>query len=85
MGDFDPRQHTAQEAGYTSENKYVRGLKMSQTSFGNMAAGHSPDEVATMRKQVDDAEARGLRKYQVRHARGYYDIENGIVIGSGMG
>ncbi len=84
MGDFDPRKHTAQEAGYTSENTYVRGLQMSQESFENMAAGHSRDEVSSMRKQVDDAEAAGLRKYQVRHPRGYYNIENGLVIGSSM-
>ncbi|MDD1718492.1 MAG: hypothetical protein LUQ25_00400 [Methanoregulaceae archaeon] len=85
MGDFDPRKHTAQEAGYNAQDKYVRGLKMSATAFQNMVAGHSSEEEAGMRKQVDEAEAAGLRNYQVKHPRGYYTIENGIVIGSGMG
>jgi hypothetical protein len=38
-----------------------------------------------MRQQVDEAEAKGLRKYQVKHPKGYYNIENGIVIGSAKG
>jgi hypothetical protein len=38
-----------------------------------------------MRKQVDEAEAKGLRTYQVKHSKGYYNIENGIVIGSAKG
>jgi len=85
MGDFNPKQHTAEEAGYDLKDNYVRGLKMPEKRFKNMVHNHSPEEQKSMRKQVDEAEAAGLRTYQVRHSRGYYSIENGIVIGSARG
>ncbi len=85
MGDFDPRQHKAEESGEDANGNYVRGLKMPDSRFKNMVLGHSPEEQKSMRQQVDEAEAKGLRTYQVTHSRGYYDIENGIVKGSGMG
>jgi hypothetical protein len=83
MGDFDPKKHTAEERGYNAEDNYVRGLRMPESRFENMVHGHSTREQESMRQQVDEAEAQGLRSYQVRHAKGYYTIENGIVIGSG--
>jgi hypothetical protein len=85
MGDFDPKQHTAEEAGYDAQDRYVRGLKMPESRFRNMVFNHSPEEQASMRKQVDEAEAAGLRTYQVKFAKGFYTIENGSVIGSGKG
>lgn len=85
MGDFDPKKHTAEEAGYDAKDNYVRGLKMPEKRFKNMVHNHSADEQKSMRKQVDDAEAAGLRSYQVKHSKGYYTIENGIVIGSAKG
>ncbi|OPZ42470.1 MAG: hypothetical protein BWY93_01821 [Euryarchaeota archaeon ADurb.BinA087] len=85
MGDFDPRKHTAEERGIDAKGDYVRGLKMSETRFKNMVTGHSPAEQQSMRQQVEEAEAKGLRTYQIKHAKGYYNIENGIVIGSAKG
>lgn len=85
MGDFDPRKHTAEEAGYDARDNYVRGLRMPPTRFKNMVHSHPADEQNTMRQQVDEAEEKGLRTYQVKHSKGYYNIENGIVVGSGRG
>ena len=85
MGDFDPKKHTAEERGYDAKDNYVRGLRMPPTRFENMVHGHSDAEKKSMRQQVDEAEAEGHRTYQVKHAKGYYTIENGIVIGSAKG
>jgi len=85
MGDFNPKEHTAEEAGYDAKNNYVRGLKMPDSLFNNMVHGHSANEQTSMRQQVDEAEAKGLRTYQVKHSKGYYNIENGIMIGSARG
>jgi hypothetical protein len=85
MGDFDPKKHTAEERGIDASGNYVRGLKMPDTRFENMVHGHPASEQESMRKQVDEAEAKGLRTYQVKHSKGYYNIENGIVIGSAKG
>jgi hypothetical protein len=85
MGDFNPKEHTAEEKGYDATGNYVRGLKMPPSRFENMVHGHSAAEQKSMRQQVDEAEAKGLRKYQVKHPKGYYNIENGIVIGSAKG
>lgn len=85
MGDFNPIEHTAEDKGYDAQGNYVRGLKMPPNRFKNMVHGHSPADQQSMRQQVDEAEAKGLREYQVRHSRGYYMIENGIVIGGGGG
>jgi len=58
---------------------------MPGSRFDNMVHGHSAAEQKSMRQQVDEAEAKGLRTCQVKHSRGYYNIENGIVTGSGKG
>lgn len=84
-GDFDPKTHTAEERGYLPNGDYARGLKMPDSRFRNMAAGHPAEEVAAMRKQVDEAEAQGLRNYMVKFSNGFYLIENGIVKGGGKG
>lgn len=84
-GTFDPKLHPAEERGYLPSGEYARGLKMPDERFRNMAAGHSPEEVASMRKQVDEAERAGLREYMVKFTNGYYLIENGIVRGGGKG
>jgi len=85
MGDFDPNKHTAEQRGYDAKGNYVRGLKMPESRFENMVHGHSAAEQQSMRQQVNEAEAKGLRTYQVKHSKGYYNIENGIVIGSARG
>ena len=85
MGDFAPTKHTAGGSGYDANGNYVRGLKMPPTRFENMVHGHPSAEQQSTRQQVDEAEVKGLRIYQVKHARGYYNIENGIVVGSARG
>ena len=84
-GDFDPKLHTAEESGVNKEGDYTRGLKMPDERFKNMAVGHPAEEVAAMRKQVDEAEAQGFRNYMVKFSNGFYLIENGIVKGGGKG
>lgn len=84
-GDFDPKIHTAEEHGSTPEGNYVRGLKMPDSRFANMAVGHTLEDIASMRKQVDEAEAKGFRNYMVKFSNGFYVIENGVVIGGGKG
>jgi hypothetical protein len=59
MGDFNPKEHTAEESGYDAKDHYVRGLKMPESLFQNMVHGHSPDEEKRMRQQVDEAEGKG--------------------------
>jgi hypothetical protein len=85
MGAFDPKTHTAEQRGYDANGNYVRGLKMPDERFENMVHGESAADQKNMRQQVDEAEAKGLREYQVSYSKGYYTIENGIVIGSGRG
>ena len=58
---------------------------MPESRFNNMVHGHSADEQKSMRQQVDEAEAKSLRTYPVKHSKGYYNIESGIVIGSARG
>lgn len=84
-GDFDPKVHTAEEHGDLPDGTFARGLKMPDSRFNNMAAGHPAEEVAAMRKQVDEAESQGLRNYMVKFSNGFYLIENGIVKGGGKG
>lgn len=84
-GDFDPKVHTAEESGYDKDGDYVRGLMMPEGRLKNMVHQHTPEDQASMRQQVREAEAAGLRWYQVKFTGGYYTIENGIVIGGGKG
>lgn len=84
-GTFDPKVHTAEEGGIDKNGHYVRGLKMPDSRFKNMTANHPPEEITSMRKQVDEAEAQGERNYIVKFGSGFYIIENGIVIGGSKG
>jgi hypothetical protein len=54
---------------------------MPESRFNNMIHGHPASEVPDMRKQVDEAEAAGLRDYQVSFSGGFYLIHDGIVMG----
>lgn len=84
-GTFDPKVHTAEEWGNNPDGNFVRGLKMPDSRFKNMAVNHPPEEVASMRKQVDEAEAQGWRNYIVKFGSGFYVVENGIVKGGSKG
>ncbi len=44
---------------------------------------HSPEERESLLKQVAEAEAKGLNSYQISVASAWYDIENGMIKGSG--
>lgn len=78
---FDPKMHPAERKGYDANGNYVRGLKMPDSRFENMVHGLSPAEQQSIRKQVDEAEAKGQRTYQIKYSKGYFNIENGILIG----
>ena len=81
VGTFEPRLYPAEQSGLDKNGQWVRGLKMPIERFNNMVHGHSETEKADMRRQVDEAEAAGLRGYMVKFGLGYYLVENGIVIG----
>lgn len=85
VGSFDPKTHTAEEAGYNQNGDYVRGLKMSEESFRYITFDLPPDEAPKIRGKVDSAEKAGLREYQISTSKGFYNIENGIPYGGGMG
>lgn len=80
-GAFDPRESPAEGRGFDANGNWVRGLKMPDERFENMVTGHTPEDRAWMRSQVDQAELGGLREYKVSFSGGYYLIENGIVKG----
>lgn len=44
---------------------------------------HSPEEKEVLLKQVADVEAKGLNNYHISVASAWYDIENGVIKGSG--
>ena len=48
-----------------------------------LCAGHSPDEQASLLQQVADAEAQQKTSYIVSVPSGYYEIEYGLIRGSG--
>lgn len=84
-GTFDPREHTAEEAGYDRTGTWVRGLKMPDSRFFQMVAGFSQEDITSIREQVDWSEREGLRTYTVNYTHGFRIIENGIAIGGAGG
>ncbi len=85
IGNFDPREHTAETWGMLPSGAGARGLKMPDAGFGNMVFAHPEAEKVSMREQVDAAEKAGLREYIVKFSGGYYQIDSGIVVAaSGM-
>ena len=81
VGTFDPKENPAEASGLDAKGNWVRGLKMPEERFANMVHGHTSEDRAAMRTQVDQAEKAGLRNYKVAFNGGYYLIENGIVSG----
>ncbi|OPY46588.1 MAG: hypothetical protein A4E42_00454 [Methanoregulaceae archaeon PtaU1.Bin222] len=84
-GDFDPKIHTAEEAGIDKNGNYVRGLHMPESRLKNLVHNHTLEDQASMKEQVANAEAQGERNYIVKFGSGFYIIENGIVIGGSKG
>lgn len=80
-GDFDPRLHTAEESGFNKEGNFVRGLKMPEARIKNLLFNHTPEDQASMKQQIAEAEEAGLRNYVVKFSGGLYQIENGIIVG----
>ncbi len=84
-GDFDPKLHTAEESGFNEKGEYSRGLKMPEARIKNLLFNHTPEDQASMRKQIEEAESAGLRNYVVKFSGGLYQIESGIMVGSVRG
>jgi len=50
-----------------------------------VTVGHSPEEQASMLKQIAEAEERRKMRYIISVPSGYYEIEYGLVKGGGSG
>jgi hypothetical protein len=48
-----------------------------------LCAGHSPEEQASLLQQVADSEAQQKSSYFISLPSGYYEIEYGLIKGSG--
>ncbi|NYT17738.1 MAG: hypothetical protein GKC06_07015 [Methanomicrobiales archaeon] len=77
---FDPR-----DSGVTTPPASVpsRSWTMDDATKQWLCAGHSPDEQASLLQQVADAEAQQKTSYIVSVPSGYYEIEYGLIRGSG--
>lgn len=84
-GDFDPKIHTAEEAGIDKKGDWVRGLHMPESRLKNLVHNHTLEDQASLKEQVANAEAQGERNYIAKFSGGFYIIENGIVIGGSKG
>ena len=79
---FDPDDDTV-----TRPPETVRpgSWKMSDETRRWVTVGHSPEEQASMLKQIADAEERRKMRYIISVPSGYYEIEYGLVKGGGKG
>ncbi len=57
--------------------------KMNDQTKRFLTFDHSPEERESLLQQVAEAEAKGLNSYQISVASAWYDIENGMIKGSG--
>ncbi len=80
-GNFDPREHSANDSGVDARGVLVRGLKMSDLSKDHNTKGLDEVDRAAFLRQVEEAEAAGIRMYKILLSKGYYVVENGIVYG----
>ncbi|MFA7050363.1 MAG: hypothetical protein WC164_04635, partial [Patescibacteria group bacterium] len=63
----------------------ARSWKMSDETRRWVTVGHSPEEQASMLKQISDAEEKRKMRYIISVPSGYYEIEYGLVKGGGRG
>ena len=77
---FDPK-----DAGVTSPPASVpsRSWKMDDATKQWLCAGHPAEEQASLLRQVADAEALEKTAYFISVPSGYYEIEYGLIKGSG--
>jgi hypothetical protein len=61
----------------------ARSWKMDDTTRKWLCAGHSPEEQSSLLQQVADSEARQKSSYFISVPSGYYEIEYGLIKGSG--
>jgi hypothetical protein len=61
----------------------ARSWKMDEVTKKWLCAGHSPEEQASLLRQVADAEAQQKTSYFISVPSGYYEIEYGLIKGSG--
>lgn len=61
----------------------ARSWKMDDATKQWLCAGHSAEEQASLLQQVTDAEAQEKTSYFVSVPSGYYEIEYGLIKGSG--
>jgi hypothetical protein len=62
-----------------------RSWKMDDTTKTWLCAGHLPEEQASLLRQVADAEAKEKSSYFMSVPSGWYEIEYGLIKGSGKG
>ena len=79
---FDPDDDTVTRA---PETVPARSWKMSDETKRWVTVGHSPEEQASLLKQIADAEERRKMRYIISVPSGYYEIEYGLVKGGGRG
>ncbi len=79
---FDPEDDTVTRP---PEMVPARSWKMSDETKRWVTAGHSPEEQASLLKQIAEAEEKRKMRYIISVPSGYYEIEYGLVKGGGKG
>ena len=79
---FDPQDDRVMEP---PEQVPARSWKMSDETRRWVIVGHSPEEQATMLKQIAEAEEKRKMRYIISVPSAYYKIEYGLVKGGGKG
>jgi len=79
---FDPKDETV-----TSPPDQVpaRSWKMNDETKRWVLAGHSPDDQASLLKQIAEAEEQKKMRYIISVPNAFYEIEYGLVKGGGKG
>ncbi|MFA7050385.1 MAG: hypothetical protein WC164_04745 [Patescibacteria group bacterium] len=79
---FDPDDDTVTRP---PETVPARSWKMSDETRRWVIVGHSPEEQASMLKQIAEAEEKRKMRYIISVPSAYYEIEYGLVKGGGKG
>jgi hypothetical protein len=79
---FDPDDDSVTRA---PETVRPGSWKMSGETRRWVTAGHSPEEQASLLKQIAEAEEKRKMRYIISVPSGYYEIEYGLVKGGGRG
>jgi len=79
---FDPDDDTVTRP---PETVPARSWKMSDETRRWVIVGHSPEEQASMLKQIAEAEEKRKMRYIISVPSAFYEIEYGLVKGGGKG